>query len=255
MWSGIRSTIRARRNLPMTGRNHRIYNQRLQMTHADFQVGCQTVIQECQQPGVVGISADTVLGLLCEAVRCSRECVRLAESSVFLSRKRVEAVADANRRDQKWMERINEVLHAKLDYGNPNSPDCVSMALEKWASQLRDRAEVAEKAAAEMRELLEEVPTLVGIWSSAGMWDYFKTKRSAAESTDAGKGWINRDKLHQALGMTEPWAALDVLRRLAVAGEHLLYEHDCDAHGYKAIGDCCLRARAIANRLEKLLAS
>ncbi len=52
---------------------------RMEMTHEDFQRACRVVIDEvqCGQSGQPWHAA--VITLLCEAVRCSRECCELAK--------------------------------------------------------------------------------------------------------------------------------------------------------------------------------
>lgn len=48
------------------------------------------------------------------------------------------------------------------------------------------------------------------------------------------------ERLHAALGMDQPWPLPDVLAKLIEATEHLLKQHDCDAHGheeYRAAAD------------------
>ena len=54
-----------------------------------------------------------------------------AELKARLEQERDQAIAEANRRDQKWMDGINE----KLDYGDPSSPDAASKALEQFVKQ------------------------------------------------------------------------------------------------------------------------
>ena len=48
---------------------------RMEMTHADFQRGCQLMLRNAQE----NPNCDTALVyLLCEAIRCSRECCEIA---------------------------------------------------------------------------------------------------------------------------------------------------------------------------------
>lgn len=37
------------------------------------------------------------------------------------------------------------------------------------------------------------------------------------------------------LRLDEPWALYRIVERLADAADHLLRDHDCDAHGYEAV--------------------
>lgn len=48
-----------------------------------------------------------------------------------------KAVEESNRRDQKWMEGINETLGEKLDYTDPSGKNPASMALARWNRALR----------------------------------------------------------------------------------------------------------------------
>ena len=45
-----------------------------------------------------------------------------------------------------------------------------------------------------------------------------------------------RAKLAAVQGLDTPWPLLEVLRRLSDAADHLLRDHDCDAHGYEGVG-------------------
>jgi hypothetical protein len=70
---------------------------RMEMTHQCFQRACQFEIGELQQDPN---SNNAILGLLCEAVRCSRECCELAKTglqipSTFLTREQVQPLVDA----------------------------------------------------------------------------------------------------------------------------------------------------------------
>jgi len=56
-----------------------------------------------------------------------------------LIRERDAAIAEANRRDQKWMDGINESLGAKLDYGDPTARNCASAALRKWKDTIGEQ--------------------------------------------------------------------------------------------------------------------
>jgi hypothetical protein len=53
---------------------------RMEMTHADFQRACAVAINDLQATGFEEIRAPGVVHLLCEAVRCSRECCELVKS-------------------------------------------------------------------------------------------------------------------------------------------------------------------------------
>lgn len=52
---------------------------RMEMTHADFQRACQLELGRLQEDPFCD---NQVVHLLCEAVRCSRECCELVEAKV-----------------------------------------------------------------------------------------------------------------------------------------------------------------------------
>ncbi len=64
-----------------------------------------------------------------------------------------------------------------------------------------------------------------------------------------------RDDVVEALGMCSPWPVADVLDRLASAGEHLLADHACDAHGWEGVNVAVHEAREAAKRLRAALAN
>lgn len=41
----------------------------------------------------------------------------------------------------------------------------------------------------------------------------------------------------------DTWPVRDMLRKLADAADHLLLDHDCDAHGYEQVSTCVIKAR------------
>lgn len=44
-----------------------------------------------------------------------------------------------------------------------------------------------------------------------------------------------RDRLASLLRMVDPWSLVDTVERLTEGAEHLLHDHDCDAHGYEGL--------------------
>ncbi len=48
----------------------------------------------------------------------------------------------------------------------------------------------------------------------------------------------------------EPWPLVDILRKLADAADHLLTDHDCDAHGWEGVTCARDAARALLAKLE-----
>ena len=52
---------------------------RMEMTHIDFQHACQVMLMELQQDHLCD---NRMVQLLCEAVRCSRECCELAKMNL-----------------------------------------------------------------------------------------------------------------------------------------------------------------------------
>jgi len=54
---------------------------RMEMTHRDFQRACQVALGELEKFPNGDV---TLIDLLCEAVRCSRECCELAKSGIFV---------------------------------------------------------------------------------------------------------------------------------------------------------------------------
>ena len=69
---------------------------------------------------------------------------------------RDQSIKEANRRDQKWMDGINECLGRKLDYGNPTSPDAASTALASLVKQLATVTNELEAANKFMTQLVDE---------------------------------------------------------------------------------------------------
>ena len=77
-WLRIRELLRgllekAERPLPSVA-------GRMEMTHEDFQRACQVALGELEKFPNGDV---TLIDLLCEAVRCSRECCELAKSGIF----------------------------------------------------------------------------------------------------------------------------------------------------------------------------
>lgn len=57
------------------------------------------------------------------------------EIEARFARERDQAIHEAKRRDQKWMDGINEVLGEKLDFDDPCAANAASTALSKWAAK------------------------------------------------------------------------------------------------------------------------
>ena len=53
---------------------------RMEMTHDDFQRACQVLLGEEQAKPLPN---GAIIRILCEAVRCSRECCELAKSRLY----------------------------------------------------------------------------------------------------------------------------------------------------------------------------
>jgi hypothetical protein len=105
-----------------------------------------------------------------------------------------------------------------------------------------ERAEKAERAAAQMRDdmgMSEPWPVVVELTGErdAAVERAEKAERAAAQMRDD-------------MGMSEPWPVVEVLRKLSDAAEHLLHDHDCDHQGHEGISDAKTRARQLAARLE-----
>lgn len=66
--------------------------------------------------------------------------------------------------------------------------------------------------------------------------------RREREAYERGVAW--------ALGLDVPWPVLSCLSRLADAAGHLLYGHDCDAHGWEEVRGAMLAARKHVARIE-----
>jgi vacuolar-type H+-ATPase subunit H len=82
-----------------------------------------------------------------------------------LKHERDDAIREANRRDKKWMDGINELLGEELDYGDPSARNCASKALYEWSRRERKRAEAAEaKCAALEKERNEALKRLADIY-------------------------------------------------------------------------------------------
>ncbi len=61
-----------------------------------------------------------------------------------------------------------------------------------------------------------------------------KATRTAEARAVRAEGQVA--ELRAAIGMDEPYSALACLDQLAIAADHLLKGHDCDAHGWEGVG-------------------
>jgi hypothetical protein len=71
------------------------------------------------------------------------------------TRERDDAIREANRRDQKWMDGINECIGERLEYCDPCARNGVSVALEKWAKEKKSQLEADEKTIKELDAVIE----------------------------------------------------------------------------------------------------
>lgn len=71
---------------------------------------------------------------------------RKAEQAEQLTRERDEAIKEANRRDEKWMSGISEIIGSKLDYQDPCTRNNASKAL---GDLVRERDDLVIKLAHE----------------------------------------------------------------------------------------------------------
>lgn len=61
------------------------------------------------------------------------------------------------------------------------------------------------------------------------------------------------ERLREALGLSDAWPAVDLLRKLADAAEHLMGAHACDAHGWEEVNGAVARARQTADAISAAL--
>lgn len=57
--------------------------------------------------------------------------------------------------------------------------------------------------------------------------------------------------LVELMGLSTPWPLAEVLTKLCDAADHLLKDHDCDAHGWELVGSARAAGRAIVQRLSE----
>lgn len=77
-----------------------------------------------------------------------------------LTHERDQAIHEAARRDQKWMDGINEILGDTLDYDDPTARNNAQRALENWARKIRSQGE--EGPCHECREVTLPMLTVTG---------------------------------------------------------------------------------------------
>lgn len=58
-------------------------------------------------------------------------------------------------------------------------------------------------------------------------------------------------ELVELMGLSTPWPLAEVLTKLCDAADHLLKDHDCDAHGWELVGSARDAGRAIVQRLSE----
>lgn len=76
-----------------------------------------------------------------------------------------------------------------------------------------------------------------------------KAERERDEArTKALEAWVD------ALDVNESWPVADMLEKLAGAAEHLLRDHDCDAHGWEEVSGVAIRARSAAKAIRETFA-
>lgn len=78
---------------------------------------------------------------------------------------RDQAITEANKRDQKWMDGINEIVGRKLDYGDPCSPNAASKGLEDFIKAKALLAEALD-ALQELRDWQNGPPLLSEKWTT-----------------------------------------------------------------------------------------
>ena len=98
-----------------------------------------------------------------------------------LTKERDDAIREANRRDQKWMDGINESVGRKLDYGDPCSRDNASSALAKFVAALTKEKGQAVAACVQMRDAIE--------WAIRAGDESVDRVLALSLSPDCGKGW------------------------------------------------------------------
>ena len=114
----------------------------------------------------------------------------------------------------------------------------------------------AEQAEAEVARLTREREEALKKYRESDDLRRDTARRRAEEQTEA-HGWKVRAHtaeaalatLREAIGVSTPWPVADVLRRLADAADHLLSDHDCDAHGWEGVGIARDKAREYASAL------
>lgn len=74
------------------------------------------------------------------------------------------------------------------------------------------------------------------------------------EAIDHHLEWHEKlmDGVKALLGSDQAWPLRDVLKILAGAAEHLLKDHDCDAHGYENVDEAVKRAREFIETAREL---
>lgn len=114
---------------------------------------------------------------------------------------RDNAAKEANRRDQKWQDGINEIIGAKPNYGDPCAPDNASKALEGLVKE-RDQSsadlEATRKLYSNLGEKHEAALIEIQIWQRLNR--HLEQRLKEAEwiitckiSTDADNWSIRRD--------------------------------------------------------------
>ena len=95
--------------------------------------------------------------------------------------------------------------------------------------------------------------------SCAATWDVFDCPH-CGEELHLGETIDRHLECHEKLmeavkalvGSNTPWPLRDVLKTLADAAEHLLKDHDCDAHGYENVDEAVKLARQYTEKAREL---
>lgn len=113
--------------------------------------------------------------------------IKQLEQRLAIAERRAEdAVAESNRRDQKWKDGIDAVM-GKIDW-DANISDSHARTMDKVWKDMQQRLAQSEAAAAQMRDTFKNIwlapdGTIIACPSSALI--------NAALSTDSGRGWTS----------------------------------------------------------------
>lgn len=172
------------------------------------------------------------------------------------TKERDDAIMEAKRRDQKWMDGINEIVGQKLDYDDPIAPNSASTALAEWAATkdadlaaAKAEVERLNKCCAARRDAIEaligecgfqineylhrQFPATVG---HIQLNDYFNQLFASIED-QAGADYLHRDSFKEKEELLRD--GLDFIRKFgapnSATAKQLLSRADdlglCDSDG------------------------